>query len=255
MIKSRRQHLAGFTLVELLVVIGVILIASSVVLLNTSGGSGSALSASQRIVSGIAQGARGQAILKGATTRLLIYSNSSGNNDDDKKLRFFGIIYEDESNAGNWYAATQGTYLPDGIYFDPIASKSNGSSKWPESTMNIEYPRLTPQPLGGDEYYYYEFESNGTTATGFQNAWLVLRAGVIKPSSIGLDSIGSDSIGLDSIGLDSIGSDSIGSDSIGSVNSEDIFVDQQLKGLKSALILRRSGTTTKVNDPESIKDK
>ena len=220
MIKSRRQHLTGFTLVELLVVIGIILIASSVVLLNTSGGSGSALSASQRIVSGIAQGARGQAILQGATTRLIIYSDN--NIDDDKKLRFFGIIYEDENTQNNWYAATQGTYLPDGIFFDPDASQRNGSSLWLRSSMNIEYPRLTPQPLGGDEYYYYEFESNGTTATGFQNAWLVFRAGALKPSSSGVD------------------------------NLEVNFEDKQLKGLKSALILRRSGTTTKVNDPELI---
>ena len=223
MIKSRRQHLAGFTLVELLVVIGIILIASSVILLNTSSDLGSALSASQRIVSGIAQGARGQAILKGATTRLIIYSNSRDNSDDDKKLRFFGIIYEDESNAGNWYAATQGNYLPDGIFFDPSASKINANSSETESTMNIEYPRLKSQPLGGDEYHYYEFNSNGTAAVDFQNAWLVLRAGVLKPSSDGPD------------------------------NFEVNFEDRQLQGLKSALILRRSGTTTKVNDPELIK--
>ncbi|MEC8191013.1 MAG: prepilin-type N-terminal cleavage/methylation domain-containing protein, partial [Verrucomicrobiota bacterium] len=207
MIKSRRQHLAGFTLVELLVVIGIILIASSVILLNTSSDLGSALSASQRIVSGIAQGARGQAILKGATTRLIIYSNSRDNSDDDKKLRFFGIIYEDESNAGNWYAATQGNYLPDGIFFDPSASKINANSSETESTMNIEYPRLKSQPLGGDEYHYYEFNSNGTAAVDFQNAWLVLRAGVLKPSSSGANDL------------------------------EVIFKDEQLQGLKSALIL------------------
>ena len=88
--------------------------------------------------------------------------------------------------------------------------------------MNIEYPRLKSQPLGGDEYYYYEFKSNGTAAADFQNAWLVLRAGVLKPSSSGANNL--------------------------DVN----FKDRQLEGLKSALILRRSGTTTKVNDPELI---
>ena len=53
------------------------------------------LSSSQRIISGIAQGARGQAILKNATTRLIIYSDSASNKDEEKKLRYFGIVYED----------------------------------------------------------------------------------------------------------------------------------------------------------------
>jgi prepilin-type N-terminal cleavage/methylation domain-containing protein len=219
MIRKREQHPAGFTLVEFLVVIGIILIASSVILINTTGGSGSALSASQRIVSGIAQGARGQAILKGATTRLIIYSDN--NIDDDKKLRFFGIVYQDENDSSLWSAATQGTYLPEGIYFDPDMSLNNGFPKL-ISRMNLEYPRLTPQPLGGEEYYFYEFESNGTAAFDWQNAWLVLRAGALKPSPNGSNNL--------------------------KVN----FEDEQLEGLKSALILRRSGTTTKVNDPELI---
>ena len=220
MIRKREQHLAGFTLVELLVVIGIILIASSVILINTTGGSGSALSASQRIVSGIAQGARGQAILKGATTRLIIYSDNN-DTDDDKKLRFFGIVYQDENDSSLWSAATQGTYLPEGIYFDPDMSLNNGFPKL-ISRMNLEYPRLTPQPLGGEEYYFYEFESNGTAAFDWQNAWLVLRAGALKPSPNGSNNL--------------------------KVN----FEDEQLEGLKCALILRRSGTTTKVNDPELI---
>ena len=69
--------------------------------------------------------------------------------------------------------ATQGNYLFDGIFFDPSASKINANSSETESTMNIEYPRLKSQPLGGDEYHYYEFNSNGTAKVDFQNAWLV----------------------------------------------------------------------------------
>ena len=67
--KSKR----GFTLIELLVVISVILIASSVIFIGGNGGAGASLSSSQRIVSGITKGARGQAILKNARARLIIY--------------------------------------------------------------------------------------------------------------------------------------------------------------------------------------
>ena len=112
--KSKR----GFTLIELLVVISVILIASSVIFIGGNGGAGASLSSSQRIVSGITKGARGQAILKNARARLIIYSDSGVNEDEEKYLRYFGIIYESSPGSNNWIAATQGTYLPEGIYFD-----------------------------------------------------------------------------------------------------------------------------------------
>ena len=57
---------SAFTLIELLVVISIILIASSIIFIGGGGGDGAKLSSSQRIISGIAQGARGQAILKNA---------------------------------------------------------------------------------------------------------------------------------------------------------------------------------------------
>ena len=102
---------AAFTLIELLVVISIILIASSIIFIGGTGGDGAKLSSAQRIVSGIAQGARGQAILKNANTRLIIYSDSASNLDDEKKLRYFGIIYEatDTPAGDDWLAATQVT--------------------------------------------------------------------------------------------------------------------------------------------------
>ena len=87
----------AFTLIELLVVISIILIASSIIFIGGNSGAGSALSSSLRIVSGIAQGARGQAILKNAETRLIIHNDPS---DLEKYRRFFGIVYEDNDNAG-----------------------------------------------------------------------------------------------------------------------------------------------------------
>ena len=57
-------------------------------------------------------------------------------------------------------------------------------------------------------------------ATEFANAWLTLRAGVLKPDG-------------DSFQLD--------------------FDDPEDEYLRAALILRRGGSTTPVNDPELVK--
>ena len=210
---------SAFTLIELLVVISIILIASSIIFIGGSGGDGAKLSSAQRIVSGIAQGARGQAILKSAKSRLIIYSDNSANNNDEKKLRFFGIIYQeldqDGGATGKWYAATQGTYLPEGIYFNSELSKN-----WEISnSMNIYYPRAEAKSEGtGDAYYYYEFNNNGTMATNFENSWLALQAGTLELGDGGALEVGFD---------------------------EDDF-------LKTALIFRKVGTTTLVKNPLDI---
>ena len=208
---------SAFTLIELLVVISIILIASSIIFIGGGGGDGAKLSSSQRIISGIAQGARGQAILKNATTRLIIYSDLASNEDEEKKLRYFGIVYEDNANPGQWFAATQGTYLPEGIYFNEALSKEFPAS----SKMKINYPRQSAQSgSSGEEYYYYEFNSNGTMATDYDNTWLAIQAGTLKP-------ISGDLLEVD-------------------------FTEIENEGLKAALIFRRVGTTTLVSDPAEI---
>ena len=212
--KSKR----GFTLIELLVVISVILIASSIIFIGGNSGAGSSLSSSLRIVSGIAQGARGQAILKNARARLIIYSDSGVNEDEDKYLRYFGIIYESSPGSNNWIAATQGTYLPEGIYFDTDLSVNHGWST--SAKMNIEYPRNIAKSEGsGDQFYYYEFNSNGTVSSDFVNDWLVIRAGILKPNSGG---------------------------------GFALEIEEGQESIVSALILRRAGTTTPVNEPSDI---
>jgi prepilin-type N-terminal cleavage/methylation domain-containing protein len=210
----------AFTLIELLVVISIILIASSIIFIGGTGGDGAKLSSSQRIVSGIAQGARGQAILKNATTRLIIYTDVAGNQDDEKKLRYFGIIYEESPNSNQWFAATQGTFLPEGIYFNEDLSVIKNGALIP---MNVNYPRQSAQSgSNGEQYFYYEFNSNGTMATGFDNDWLVLQAGTLKPPAAG-------------------------------AALQVVFDEEENANLKSALIFRRSGTTTPVSDPDDIK--
>ncbi|PXA04229.1 hypothetical protein DDZ13_06730 [Coraliomargarita sinensis] len=214
---------AGFTLVELLVVISIILIATSILFVGgRDGGDGLKLSSAQRVVASISQGARGQALLKNADTRLIIYSDTNTGGDPEKLLRYFGIVYRSQDSSGNegWVAATQGTYLPEGIYFDPSMSASNA---FPGTTFSLEYPRQSLQQEGnGDDYYYYEFNANGTmeTSPDFVNSWLVLRAATLKPDNGG------------TLAVD--------------------FDDEEKENIKAALIFRRVGTTTLVTDPSEI---
>ena len=87
--------------------------------------------------------------------------------------------------------------------------------------MNITYPRLSAQSgSSGEEYYYYEFNSNGTMATNYDNTWLAIQAGNLKPNSGGVLEVD--------------------------------FTEIENEGLKAALIFRRVGTTTLVSDPADI---
>tara|TARA_B110000967_G_scaffold201023_1_gene237687 strand:+ start:352 stop:1026 length:675 start_codon:yes stop_codon:yes gene_type:complete len=221
--QTKRVRCEAFTLIELLVVISIILIASSIIFIGGNSGAGASLSSSLRIVSGIAQGARGQAILKNAETRLIIHNDST---DLEKYRRYFGIVYwgEDVDSNGvvtatGWKAATQGTSLPDGIYFDPSLVSSVTSD-----TMTLDYPRVnvganTNRASGGGavDYYYYAFNSNGTSAHA--NDWLPIRAGNLNAA---------------------------GELEPYKETSENGF-------LKAALIFRKAGTTTPVTDPEAVK--
>lgn len=219
----------GFTLIELLVVISIILIASSVIFIGGNGGDSAKLSSSQGIAAGIVKGARGQAILKGGPSLLII------NNDDtdiEKYRRFFGIVYyqaDDPStrtDESGWVAGTQGTYLPDGIYFDPELSKDFGNYRTaePGTSVVLDYPSIQPQKItpttgiapGEDTYLFYRFNSNGTSAN--PNEWLALRAGNYDATGTLVD-------------YESDGEKSL---------------------LKVALIIRRAGTTTLVDDPTKV---
>jgi prepilin-type N-terminal cleavage/methylation domain-containing protein len=210
----------AFTLIELLVVISIILIASSIIFIGGSGGDGAALSSSQRIVSGIAQGARGQAILKNTKVRLIINNDTS---DIERFRRFFGIVYEGTDVNGDvgWIAATQGTYLPEGIYFDATTSsrESDSGAIWSTvNTMQLDYPKtLAEAGVIGAEYYWYEFSSNGNAAA--PNAYLVLRAATLLTDATGVS---------------------------------ELRVDEDKSFLQTALIFRRVGTTTKVDEPDAI---
>lgn len=169
-----RNRKRGFTLIELLVVIGLIVLLAGVLSFSLRDPGGTVgVSSGVRISASMVTSARQQAILKSKPARIIIATESQ---NSEKRLRYMGVIYQnpdDPTGTTTWIAANDGTYLPNGVYFDETHSKQF-------ETMNIVFPRATPQSEGGgDEYewFYYEFKSSGLLNDLFLGARFVVNAG------------------------------------------------------------------------------
>ena len=157
------KYYKGFTLIELLVVLGLMVVAFSYVIVNTNNSEGMSLKSSQRILSAVAQGAKGQSIMRQQPSRLIIYADKGNNRDENKFLRYFGIITRDPENPKRWIAGTEGVYLPKGIYFMPKFSEIASGRNNGIGTMFLEYPRIDPKDsdsINGELYFYYEFNAS-----------------------------------------------------------------------------------------------
>lgn len=165
----RKNRNRGFTLIELLVVIGLIVLLAGVLSFSLRDPGGTVgVSSGVRISASMVTSARQQAILKSQPARVIIATEAQ---DSDKRLRYMGVVYRNPENENEWIAANDGTYLPNGVYFDEERSQRF-------DTMNIEFPRARPQTLsGGEEWFYYEFKSSGLLEDAFLGARFVINAG------------------------------------------------------------------------------
>lgn len=145
----------GFTLVELLVVVGVIVILVGGVgaALAGRGSEGAALANAQSLVSGLVSATRAQAVLHQTTARLIVYGQQppSPTADANKYLRSLQIVrLETQPNGATiWVAAGDPVTLPAPICVVPPApvpsnhlragvTWNNNVATGPVSTLTVE---------------------------------------------------------------------------------------------------------------------
>lgn len=178
-----REVKTAFTLIEMLVVIGVIAVmAAGISMINFGGGSQSIYTA-QQIMMGAFFEAKTVSLTRHTDTRVVIYKGD----DAARKLRQVGVLYRasgDDDISLGWASVNDGAILPEGTFFIPPSGDFDkyvtmvGDAKESEvfkSTFNNgytgaysvvgvqEFPSVKPWNVseGNGDFYCYQFSSDG----------------------------------------------------------------------------------------------
>lgn len=140
----RRSSKSGFTLLETLIVVGVIVILTGVAAVSLSGRSsqGAALASAQSIVAGLVSTTRSQAALHQVKARLLVYAQrptGAGTIDNNRYLRALQIVRETDYESNIWVAVGTPVMLPAPICVVPrtvTREHLSAGVNWNPDTVN-----------------------------------------------------------------------------------------------------------------------
>jgi prepilin-type N-terminal cleavage/methylation domain-containing protein len=167
----------AFTLVELMIVIGLIALLLGAVGLSLSGPGVSTLASAQNTLAALVATARAQAAVKQTEARILIYGTRPPSGDSGRFLRYLRVVTADTpgvTGAGaRWTAVGSPVSLPSGISIVPTTTSGLLATGvvWPAnpapvSTFLAAAPaRYTiagdPASSAADTYYALQFAPDG----------------------------------------------------------------------------------------------
>ena len=172
----------GFTLIEVLVVLGIIaFMATGITMLSMRDSSHGIMAARHTMMTAF-YSARVAAVTKQAPVMVVIYKG----NDITRRLRQVGILYQVKRNdvVLGWSALDEGFVMPENVFFVPPSgdfenyvklgkgikkdevfySTFNDIYSGTNSVINIkDFPSINPQPVstGSGDWYSYQFSSDG----------------------------------------------------------------------------------------------
>lgn len=187
-----RVRIAGFTLLELLVVIGLIA-ALSFVLIGGLGGGGrsAALQSAQATLANIVTAARTKAMASGQSSRVLVQVDAT---ITSQPLRFMRCVVVQTQTATGWQTIAD-TFLPDGVFVVPgnftaipaglfaVGSptpwtKSDGSALRSTALRQNQITSVTINSTGPEQWVSFTITANGTTGQGGD---LIVASGRLRP--------------------------------------------------------------------------
>ena len=160
----------GFSLLELMVVLGLMALWGMALSLALKSGNSTSMRAAESQVGRFVQAVRMQAVLKKTPARLILLDDPD---DEARHLRWYGLISGDPELPDEWLAANDGFLLPEGIQLIPGPGTG---------VMLLDFPRLRMREDGaGRSWYYIEFDRSGRLKEG---VGLTLRRDTLaEPSS------------------------------------------------------------------------
>jgi prepilin-type N-terminal cleavage/methylation domain-containing protein len=158
----------GFSLVELLMVVGIIALLAAGLRLNRPGGGGVALQSAQAQLVSMLAAARLQAVLQQVPVRLLVDADPPPGEEGEKYLHCVTIVRQDPAGAG-WIVLEGPVAMPRGVYVVPPtvpATHLVPGVSWPTGPSGAVSTIIGPYDFGlvgrsAHAAYYVEFGPDG----------------------------------------------------------------------------------------------
>jgi len=174
----------AFTLLELLVVVGLIVLLAMGVGFPLGNSAGNSLAGGQRTLAALVAAARAEEASQQTEARLLIYATPPPSGDPEKFLRLLQVFRSEPAGSGNWEPAGSPVFLPRGIFLVPPSTAGLLASGvvWPANpapVSTVDSDTNPRQPAGAafdgaSTVYYVEFTPDGAPAQSRGAAYATL---------------------------------------------------------------------------------
>ena len=162
---------SAFTLIELMVVIGIMALVAVGLGRALSDTGGNSLATGQTTLAAMVNSARAQAAVSQTETRLMIYATRPPAGDAEKFLRLLQVFRAEPQGSNTWVPVGAAVVLPRGIYVVPTSTAGllSAGVTWPTNPpllstlgnpVNPNQPAGTP--FGNSTAYFLEFKADGT---------------------------------------------------------------------------------------------